>query len=148
LVFVLVGAVIWWFTRDFDIVTGIVYGGGLSLINFDVLKRVGRKIVADPKHLKLHYFILIWIKFVMMIALCELTIYYKLVNIPAFFISLSTIVFAIIGATIYSVYQGFTDLVGEDADNHEEKYIGWDDVDNPGKKGYKPTSKKSIFDQF
>jgi hypothetical protein len=146
LVFVVVGGGVWAGTGDFNIFTGTLWGGGLSLINFDLLKRIGRKIVEDPRRLKLAYFVLIWFKFLVMITLCFLTVWWKLVNIPAFFISLSVIIFAIIGATIYAVYQGFGDLVDEEMLKSEEKFIGWDDVDSKVKKRYKPAGKKSVFD--
>jgi hypothetical protein len=147
LVFAVIAAGVWASTGDLGIMTGTLLGGGLSLVNFDLLKRIGRKIVEDPKRLKVHYFALVWFKFMALITICFCTVYYQLVNIPAFFVSLGVIIVAIVTATIYAVYQGFTDLVDEDMAKGEEKYIGWDDVDNPVKKGYK-TAKKSVFDKL
>jgi hypothetical protein len=144
----LIAGAVYLSTKNLDILTGALLGGGLSLINFELLKRIGQKVFEDPTRLKLHWFVFIWIKFVALIAICFFVVYYKLVNIPTFYASLSIIVFAIIGATIYAVLQGFSDVVDDEMRKTEEKYIGWDDLDNGRKKDYKPGAKKSVFDKL
>jgi len=146
--FLIVAAIIWLTADKFDVFTGTLSGGGLSLINFYLLVWIGRKIFEDPKKLKTHYFILVWLKFFVLVALCFWIIIEQLVNIPSFFIGLSVIVIAIIVATAYSILQGFPDMIDEEWKKTEEKYIGWEDVDAPRKMGYKPKGKKSPFDEL
>ncbi len=145
-VFVAVSVVLWRVFHNLDILTGTLLGGGLSLINFELLKAVGRKIFEDPKRLKLQYFVFVWLKLMALIAICFAVVYYQAVNVPAFFASLGIIVAAIIGATIYAVSHGFGDLIDDEMQKSEEKFIGWDDVDNKLKKVYKPGAKKTVFD--
>ncbi len=145
----MIAAVILWQTgRNFGVVTGTLVGGGLSLLNFRLLVIIGRKIVENPKKIKLHYFVLMWIKFVILIMLCFIIVYYQLVNVPSFVISMSVIVVAIILSIIYSILQGFPDMVDEEWQKTEEKFIGWDDVDGRGKIGYKPRGKETTFDKL
>jgi hypothetical protein len=149
-VFVLVSVIVWQLGAPFTVVTGTLFGGGLSLVNFDALKRIGRKVVEDPEKLKVQYFALIWVKFFVLVTLCFFTIVYweAYINVIAFFVSLGVIILAVIVATVFAIYQGFTDLIDEEWQNTEEKYIGWDDVDNRPEKDYKAGSKKNVFDRL
>jgi hypothetical protein len=146
--FALISVVVWQAGGGIGVFTGILVGGGLSLTNYRLLVVIGRKIFEDPKRIKLHYFVFVWLKFIVLIALCFIIIVYQLVNIPAFFIGMSVIVLAIIPSIIYSILQGFPDMVDEEWQKTEEKYIGWSDVDEPGKIGYKPRGKGSLFDKL
>lgn len=148
--FTLVAVGAWLASEDITILSGTLFGGGLSLVNFNLLKLIGRKIVEDPKNLKVQYFALAWFKVMALIALCFMTVVYwdAYFNVGAFFISLGVIIAAVIVATVYAVYQGFTDLVDEEWQKTEEKFVGWDDVDNPHEKDYKAGSKKSFFDEL
>ncbi|NLH50771.1 MAG: hypothetical protein GX444_19525 [Myxococcales bacterium] len=149
LLFALIAVIVWLVRGDIRILSGTLFGGGLSLVNFEALRRIGQKIFSDPKRIKIHYFSLIWLKFMILVGLCFMTVVYwdQYFNIVAFFLSLSVIIFAVITATIYAIYQGFSDIVDDEMRKGEEKYIGWDDVDKGFKKDYKP-SKKSIFDRL
>ncbi|MDP8225173.1 MAG: hypothetical protein P9L99_17560 [Candidatus Lernaella stagnicola] len=148
--FIIVSIAVWLSGFDITVVTGTLFGGGLSMVNFNILKWVGRKIVEDPKRLKIQYFALVWFKFVMLVGFCFFTIVYwsAYFNIIAFFVSLGVIIVAVVTATVVAIYQGFTDLIDEDWQKTEEKYIGWDDVDNPDEKDYKTGSKKGVFDRL
>ncbi len=148
MVFVLISVVIWQTGRGIGVFTGILVGGGLSLINYRLLVAISRKIFEDPKKIKLHYFVFIWLKFLVLIVLCFVVIVYQLVNIPAFFIGMSVIVLAIILSIIYSILQGFPDMVDDEWKKTEEKFVGWADVDEPGKIGYKPQGKETPFDKL
>lgn len=146
--FVIMSLGFWLPTGDIGIFTGTLLGGGMSLLNFELMRRIGNKIIANPQKPKIAYFSLVWIKFLAYITACFFIVMFQLVNMIAFFVSLSVIVFAIIGATVYAVYQGFTDMVDEEWQQTEEKYIGWDDVDKRRKKVYKTGGKKSVFDDL
>lgn len=146
--FLAIAAAIWLAGDKFDVFTGTLIGGGLSLVNFRLLVWVGRKIFEDSKKLKVHYFVLVWFKFFVLVAVCFWIIIEQLVYTPALFIGLSVIVIAIIVATAYAILQGFPDMIDEEWKKTEEKYIGWEDVDAPRKIRYKPEGKKSPFDDL
>ena len=147
-VFVSISVVIWQTGRGIGVFTGILVGGGLSLVNYRLLVVIGRKIFEDPKKIRLHYFVFVWLKFFVLIVACFVIIFYQLVNVPAFFIGMSVIVLAIILSIIYSILQGFPDMVDEEWQKTEEKFVGWSDVDEPGKIGYKPRGKETPFDKL
>jgi len=150
LVCIAASAALWLLLHNLTVFTGALFGGGLSLLNFQALKLIGRRMFGDVKRPRIQYFALIWLKFLLMIGICFITVVYlsEYFNVAAFFVSLSVIVFAVIGATVYAVYHGFTDLTDEEMRKGEEKYIGWDDVDTPAAKVARRGAKKSIFDQL
>lgn len=139
--------VVWRITGDWRILTGALLGGALSLVNFDLLKFFGRKIMETPHDPQYQYFAFIWLRFFALIAICFFLIIKHYVNVAAFAVGLSSIVLAVIIATVYSVIQGYRYALDQD-EEFEEKFVGWEDVDGPGKIGYKPEGKKTPFDEL
>jgi len=138
----LVAVIVWLTTGSPAFLIGFAFGGAVSLISFDLSKRIGHKVVSNPTDLKLQYFVLLWVKFFVVIVICFVSVMFKLVNVAAFTGGLSIIVFAIIVSAGITTVQEYRKDYGEEP--QPEQFIGWDDVDKTKKFVYKPKDKSAI----
>jgi hypothetical protein len=144
-VLLVVSGILWMRGANFKFFLGAVIGGILSISSFRLLKGIGHKILEDPKDPKLHYFVFIWVRFFVLIAICFWLVYKQYVNVISFALGLSIVMAAVFIATIYSIIQEYR---GREPLDFEEKFIGYDDMDRWKKFGYKPRGKKTPFDEL
>ena len=75
---------------------GVMLGGALGLVNFDLFIRISVKVFADPENPKWSYFAFAWIKFGLLIAIIFFTVRSGLYNPAALLLGLSDFVVGIV----------------------------------------------------
>lgn len=106
---------------DLKITLGVFLGGGLGLINFDLLYRIGEKVFQNPKAPQTSYFAFSWMKFGVLILIMFLALQSGWFHPVAFAAGISDFVLGILFGSIILILQDRKAAGAETADAEETR---------------------------
>ena len=91
-----------WLFGARSLALGIVVGGAVSIINFDLLKRIIEKVFEDPCHVKGYFFLLVLVKFGVLAVLIWVVVGLDFVRAETFAVGFSIILVGLVLEGVWS----------------------------------------------
>jgi len=107
-----------------SVVLGVAVGGAISIVNFDLVRRIIEKVFGDPALIKGYYFIFLILKFGLLLVLIGFLLRLDMFRPEAFAAGLSVILIGIVLEGIFSSL-GITHLGFPEDENSERKPRYW-----------------------